>query len=510
MAGTLRSSGFRVRIKRTEATTIDGKRELRTVVGRRAGTSSRRIVVLAHRDSAYRDATADLSGTAALLELAKVFQGRTLQKTLVLVSTSGGSGGYAGAAAFADNPGGPVDAVLVLGDLAGRRLAAPLTVPWANAAKVAPLRLRRTVEEAMNTELGSRPGETRGFGQVARFALPYTPTEQGEIGARGLPALLISASGERGPGDANVVSQARLENFGRTILRTITALDAEEKPMPAPRAELLVRTKVIPGWAIRLLVAALILPVLFVAVDGFARVRRRREPTGMWLAWTLSAALPFALAAAFAVLLRAVGWVDAPAAPSPKGAVPISWAALGAVALVLALGWVGLRPLVLRMAGARGKVVSQGASATVLLVFCGVVIALWTSNPFSALLALPALHVWLVVYAPGVKVRRVVAFALIAATLVPASLVVVYYAAHLRLAPDELAWQALLLAAGGQIGLFTLLVWSLGLGCLACTLTIARARPPEPEPAAPGARTRGPGSYAGPGSLGGTDSALRR
>ena len=69
------------------------------MVGERPGLSSRRIVVLAHRDAPR--ACAELSGTAALLELARLLQARDLRKTLVLVSTSGGSGGFAGARAWA-------------------------------------------------------------------------------------------------------------------------------------------------------------------------------------------------------------------------------------------------------------------------------------------------------------------------------------------------------------------------------------------------------------------------
>ena len=45
---------------------------------------------------------AELSGTAALLELARVFAARETKRTIVLVSTSGGSGGDAGAAQLCD------------------------------------------------------------------------------------------------------------------------------------------------------------------------------------------------------------------------------------------------------------------------------------------------------------------------------------------------------------------------------------------------------------------------
>ena len=67
------------------------------------GLSSRRIVVVSHRDAAAtRPALAELSGTAAMLELARLFRARELRKTLVLVSTSGATTGFTGARAWAD------------------------------------------------------------------------------------------------------------------------------------------------------------------------------------------------------------------------------------------------------------------------------------------------------------------------------------------------------------------------------------------------------------------------
>ena len=40
-----------------------------------------------------------------------------------------------------------------------------------------------------------------------------------------------------------------------------------------------------PGWAISLLVAALLLPPLVASVDAFARARRQREPVARWFGW---------------------------------------------------------------------------------------------------------------------------------------------------------------------------------------------------------------------------------
>jgi len=110
--------------------TESGGKDLQTVVGVRPGLSSRRIVVMASRDAAGRPGRAELSGTAALLELARIYRRRELRKTLVLVSTSGATTGFAGARAWAQDAAGAtgsngVDAVLVLGDMAGKRIRKP-------------------------------------------------------------------------------------------------------------------------------------------------------------------------------------------------------------------------------------------------------------------------------------------------------------------------------------------------------------------------------------------------
>jgi hypothetical protein len=511
----LRQGGFRVRDRAFEARTAAGNQELRSVVGTRAGFSERKIVVVAHRDALSRPATAQLSGTAGLIELARVFRGRTLRKTLVLASTSGGSAGNAGAAEVAENLGGSVDAVIVLGDIAGRQVHRPIVVPWSSGDGIAPLELRRTIQGALRLEGDLRPGDPGAFSQFDRQAFPYTIGEQGEFVARGLPAVLVSASGERGPGAERSVSAARMAAFGRAVLRSITALDARRGATPRPRGEVYVAGKMLPGWAVRLVSGVLIVPVLLAAVDGLARVRRRRHPAGMWLAWVLSGALPFAGALGFAFVLRFTGLMPAPPpGPAPAGAIPVDAAALGvmlAVVLAFAVGWMAVRPLVLRMWGVRGDAGSPGAAAALALVLVATVTAVWFSNPFAAVLLLPALHAWLLVTAPEVRIRRGAALGIVGLTLLPAALVALHYMFALSYSPPSFAWNLLLFAVGGGAGLPTLTAWCLLLGCLVSVLAVIRSQglyrddePPEVKPS-----IRGPITYAGPGSLGGTESALR-
>jgi hypothetical protein len=512
IANALRDDRFRVRRTRFSAETIDGKRELENVIAERPGRSSRRIVVLAHRDAAARGAAAELSGTAALLELGRVFKERVTTRTLTFVSTSGGSGGAAGAAHFAEHPGGAVDAVLVLGDLAGATLRRPHVVPWSNGLGAAPLDLRRTVEAALAAELGRSPGGTRSFTQFARFAVPATVGEQGALAQRGLPAVLIQASGERGPGGGDEVDAERMQAFGRGVLRAINALDNGPDVEAGPRAELVIQRRVLPGWAVRLLVGVLLLAPAFVVVDGFARARRRREPVLQWLGWVLAGALPFAATALFVAGLGITGVLPAaPPGPTSPDSLPVdatARAALASTICVFALAWLLLRPAVLRWLGVPSRPNGAGAAAAVMLTLVVLAILVWIVNPYTAALLVPALHLWLLAAAPEMRMPRALGLAIALVGLLPLLLVGLAYALALDLNPLDLAWSVLLSVAGGHTGPPTAVLWSVVFACSVAVVAML-GRPRTGGPARE-VTVRGPLTYAGPGSLGGTESALRR
>ncbi|HWT94579.1 MAG TPA: hypothetical protein VN238_16405, partial [Solirubrobacteraceae bacterium] len=236
--GVFDGAGFEVRTSSTTAQTIDGEQAVSTVVGERPGLDPRRIVVVAHRDRAREGDAASLSGTAALLELARLYEGRPIRRTLTLVSTSGGTGGMAGLRDALDGIGDEVDAVLVVGDVASRApVRRPFVIPWADNGGLASSRLRRTVESALRAETDLDPGQPRALVQLARLAMPLTLTPQGVVGGAGLSGVTIQASGERGPYGAasERVSRARLQSFGRGLLRSISALDNGPAVPQGPR-----------------------------------------------------------------------------------------------------------------------------------------------------------------------------------------------------------------------------------------------------------------------------------
>lgn len=512
VAASFRRAGFGVSTHETTARTIDGRQTLTTVIGERPGRENRRIVLLAHRDAAGHGAAAELSGTAALLELAQALQGRFTQRTVTLVSTSGGSGGDAGAVDFARQAGGPIDAVLVLGDMAGTKAHKPFVQAWSEGLGGAPQQLRRTLDAALTQEVGTSPGGPSFSSQFSHLAFPLAVGEQGVLNARGMPAALIQVSGERGPPADERVDQDRLQNFGRGVLRAVNSLDSAPDLPLGQRPTLALQRKLADGWAIRLLIGALLLPPLLASIDAFARVRRRREPVGRWLRWVLSAAAPFLGCALVAVFLRVTSVIHAPATPIFPRASPVGSTAriaLGVVLVLLVLGLAAWTSFTRRLRPAGARPDTSGAGAALLLVMNGLALVVWFFNPFTAALLVPALHLWLMVASPELRPRAPIALALVAAGLVLPALVIVSYVHELALGPAQTGWMALLLVAGGHIGLLAALLWSVALGCLAAATAIALqgGRPPSDMPEI---TVRGPLTYAGPGSLGGTESALRR
>jgi hypothetical protein len=500
--------------------TVDGPRTLENVVAVRPGMESGSVVIVAHRDALGSRAVASLSGTATLLELANVLEGETLNRTVVLASTSG-SQGTAGAIQLASTLSGPIDAVIVLGDLASAQVHEPIVIPWSTRQAVAPPRLRNTLAAALGAQASLGAGATGIAGQFAHLAFPFTLSEQAPFGARGVPAVLLSLSGDQGPAaNAPVTGPARITALGRAVLQTISALDSGPTVAPAT-PYLLFDGKVVPGWAISLFVLALLVPVVLTTIDGLARARRRGHVIWRSSVLVLAAAVPFALGVLVVIAARLLGIITVdPPGPVAAGAVPLDGtdiAVLAVAVCVVITALAGVWAIAARMRAsgpepaARGRDrSSDGAVAALLLVMCVVTIVIWIANPFAAALLVPALHLWLWAVNPDLRLRVPVRLVLVTLGVAPVVLVVLYYSGTLGFGPLQAAWAAALLVAGHAVSLVAALEWSVVLGCLVSVTTIAllAARGSRVEPAP--ITVRGPITYAGPGSLGGTKSALRR
>jgi len=461
--------------------TKDGHR-LVNVVGRRAGGSRRQIVIVAARDSdAVPDAAGSASDTAALMQLARVYQGRPSRKTLVLASIDGSALGQAGARRLVDVLPAPdlVDAVIVISDL-GSREGGSVLQAWSNDATRAGIGLQRTVAESVRQELGNSAGSSGTLGQLARLSFPIGIGAQGVLLDRGYDAVRISGSGERPPGGSGppeAIDPDRLGGLGRATLRTITAVDQGPRPEHGPKSYIQAVSQVLPGWVLSLLAGSLLLPVLVASVDAFARARRRHVDVLRWLRWLGAWLAPFLAALALAQFLALVDATPSPpAAPVPPDDLPLDGPALGVLAGVLVamvLAHVLARWLAARPDPELQQTPDLGAGVALGLAIAVGALLLWLVNPYAGLLVVPAAHLWMLLALTRPLPPRRVRAILIAIGVLPALLVAVYYMFALSVDPLSGVWYVLMLVTGQSVGIVTSLIACLMLAAACATVETA-------------------------------------
>ena len=239
---------------------------------------------------------------------------RATQSHPVMLVSIGGQVGAAGATALARSLAGasqPVDAVLVLGDLAARHPSQPLVVPFSNTDLLAPPILTLTAARYLAAQTGLQAAAPDLGTQLAHLAFPMTLTDQGPFARFGIAAVLVSLSGSRLTTRTEAVRAATLPpQLFAAVMQTLEAVDGAGS-VPGPSAYLVLSGKLVPLWAVRLLVFVLIFPVVPAIVDALARARRRGHSISRWLVWALAGVLPFLVAVAIVLLGRAVGLITA-------------------------------------------------------------------------------------------------------------------------------------------------------------------------------------------------------
>jgi hypothetical protein len=463
------------------------------------------IVVMAHRDDDGAGPGADdnASGIAALLELARSYGtpvaaagSRALSPlhTLVFVATDGGAFGALGARHFAATHQGHVLAVIDLAALGGR--GPPRLVLAGTQPRLAAPGIVETAAERILEQTGERPQRPSALAQLIDLAFPFTLHEQGPLLARGLPALTLTTGGERPPSafvdrpsrlDAN-----RLGEMGRAAQQLLSWLDSGAELAPGTASYVYVGPRILPGWAIELVLIAALAPFLLATIDLFARCRRRHIPlapalrsyrsrAGFWL-WTVAIFELFALTGV---------WPAAPAVPLPPDSAPAThWPALGLIGLALlsGLGWLVTRERLLpRRPVAQSEELAGTAAA--LLALAVVALLVVATNPFALVFLLPSLHAWL--WLPHVRGRPLWArAALLAAGFLGPLLLLGSFAFRFGLGLDSV-WYLAELAATGYVGLPAFVI-AAGWLAVAGQVTALAAGRYAPYPSARERPPRGP------------------
>jgi len=510
IAQRFKAAGLKVWIDTRESATVNGERTTQVVHGLLTGFSQRKVFIAADR-AMPGPGQAPLSGAAVLLELARDIGGRTVSHSVEFISTGAGPGGAL--AGWSPNADATV-AAIVIGNQSAAVMHRPFVVPWAEARSVAaPIALERSAASAVEQETGLNPGVASSASRFARLAIPLSTTDQSVLLSDGVPAIEIGSSGERAVPQDGILGD-QFGAFGRSALRLASILDGAGQTWPgSPTADIPVRDRVLPAWVLRVLGGVLVAIGIVVGVDGVARSRRRRIPVLPSLRWFVAAWPVFLIMWLWLLLAGLSGIIHGvPASVAPAGSVPVSWPALAGLPVVGALGWIFLRPRAMPETPPMlppGELESPGESApAVLMLLASLAVgAIWVVAPVTALLALPFVQIapWLADRTRLIQ-KRTAVIALLA-TLLPVVAALVVLAIAFGMGPLALLWAVVLQFSGGAVGVIGGVITTFLAGLfIGAAVLVLRGHAGGPNDFV----TRGPITYAGPGSLGGTESMLDR
>ncbi len=397
-----------------------GHVQLRNIWAIAKGKSPDVIVVMAHRDDtgAGPGANDNATGTAALIELARGYTrpaagqvAVTPTHTIVFLSTDAGVFGGLGAQRFAATwpRRGQIVAVVNLDALAG---AGPARLELAGDRPQTPTTsLVQTVTQRVLEQTGARPRHPGFLAQLVDLGFPFTLYEQGPFVARGISAVTLTTGGDRPPvefaDDVNRLHTKKLAELGLAAQELLASLDQGLELTHGTTSYVWVGNRMITGWAIELVLIALLVPFLVGVVDLFAFCRRRRIPL-LPAIQALRGRLVFWLfvGLAFAAFRLAGAWPEgAPRPPNPALPGTSHWPVVSLVALlvIVAAVWlVARRPLRPVRRPDVEELIAGHAVALLGLGMIGLLVA--ATNPFALIFVLPALHIWL--WLPSIRNLR--------------------------------------------------------------------------------------------------------
>ncbi len=140
--------------------------------------------------------------------------------------------------------------------------------------------LVETLRAALAQEGGGDPSRPSGLQQLVGLGFPFDPYEQAPFVSRGIPAVTVTTAGARAPDTqrhgGKRLDIANLGLVGRAAQDTVDAIEQAISLVQGPASYVFLGERLIRGWAIEIVLVAMLLPFLAAAVDLFARCRRRR------------------------------------------------------------------------------------------------------------------------------------------------------------------------------------------------------------------------------------------
>ena len=440
-----------------------GEMEFQNLVATVRGRTDRRIVVMADRDNLGLGPGADddASGTAALIVLARSYATPVEREderfgpahTIDFVSTDGGALGAVGARHYAETQGDRVDAVINL-DTIGGAGSPSLQIAGDRLRSTSPT-LVRTAAVRILDQTGSLPRRPSSLRQLIDLAFPYTLFGQGPFVGRGIPAITLTAGDDVPPAPESDVPAGRfptqrLGQIGRAAQTLLGSVDEGLETDRGGSPFLYFGPRVVRGWAVQLVLVGALLPFLAVAVDLFARCRRRRIALAPAVRSYRSRLLFWSFVGlTFALFAWLGAWPKGDKIPiPPTSEIAGHWplGALAAIALLSAIGWLVVRDrLIPRRPVTREEELAGHTAALLVLGLISLLVV--ATNAFALIFLLPSVHAWL--WLPQVRDRPFwVRLPIFAAGFAGPALLLWSFGVRFGLGADAPAYVAQLVALG--------------------------------------------------------------
>ena len=456
VAGQLRLAGMqKVAIDSFPGRDADGHRiRLRNVIAIEPGTSPEAILLIAHHDaqSPGPSANDNGSGVGMLIELARTLVGTAAGKTVILASTDGALAGSAGARHLAaqlprEYRVGAVIAIDAVGRDGPLRIRMDSdTVRQPAAGLVHGLRstlLSHGIEDVRVPSLGR---------QAAGLLAPLGIGEQAPFIGRGIAAITLDGSRPRMPSGLDQMqdlSAARTGKVGNAVQALVLAYEAGPAFESPASSYLLSSDRVIRGWTLQLLLLALVVPAVLPLLDLVARGTRRGIPLAAALrdlGRRLAAPLAALAVLRIAGFAGAVPGLHAPPFPGDGAGVSLVVPALALLASIVA--WrIARRPL----AQSDERDPAAAGVAGYLAALFGALLAAGLAllgNPYALVLALPALHLWLVLPSLA-RLGLIARLSIVGLGWIGPALLVAALAGPVSLGSSAPLWAVRVIAVGG-------------------------------------------------------------
>jgi len=426
------------------AATVNGEEvALQNVWALSRGRSQGTIMLVANRDIpplATQGAGDNASGVAALLELARGFTVTAHEHDIIYLCTTGDSYGALGARQFVDDHEiDDLSAVIALRDIAKRDAEGIGLDGWSPRPKTAPPWLWLLTPPAATRDANMDTLLPTVAAQILRLAAPTSAGSQGPFVAAGVPAITVSAAGPTVTAQNDTVdnvSSETLTRIGTTVQSMVMAIDGTTSPGQRSGGTIfLTRKATLPGGALAVILAALLVPLVAVTVDLFAHCRRARILLRPALGRAALRLAPWLVIIAVVYFANLIGQLprspDAVIPPESRLAADPRYLRVVIIVGLMLLAY-GYAVAVERRLERR---VPTDARATIFMShFFLVVIALFALliDPYAVLLMLPAAILWPLAR-PGGWARSILPVYL-GLAMVPVPLI--YYALRL-----EIGWK---------------------------------------------------------------------